>query len=222
MVVLASAMAAASAHAVVFFVDTFTDGTAQISSTGPLSSDTDTGLASALGGERYSWVDRISAGGIVSLGINTFPFFNAAFYTSSSSGYGVGGLSYGHSSSLNLDLDEGALYTGFFLDNFGADDPAETGFIRLTVYSGSGTEAISKNIGAFEDGYSGWNFSEFATTDFGTISRIDLDWYGFTSEGADVEFTYFGITNTLPEPGTLTMLLIGGLFLRQARKRFAV
>jgi len=78
-----------------------------------------------------------------------------------------------------------------------------------------------RNIGAFATNPS-WAFSEFSGIDLNTVLRIDIDWFGFTLPGADIEFAILGVKNSVPEPATLTMLLIGGLALRHARKRMRI
>ena len=55
--------------------------------------------------------------------------------------------------------------------------------------------------------------------DLSDVLRVDFDWYNFSELGADIEFSMIGITNTIPEPGSAVLFLIGGIFLRKLRKK---
>ncbi|MCZ7592388.1 MAG: hypothetical protein M5U15_09650 [Kiritimatiellae bacterium] len=149
--------------------------------------------------------------------MNVFPFVGYTFYTSSAQANGFGGLSYGYNNDLNLDLSD-EIYTGLFLLDFYADEPGMSGTIRLTLYSESGVNSVSRNIGAFIQNPK-WELTEFPDVDLSNIQRIDLDWYGFSDPGADIEFTGFGVSNNLPEPTAVSMILLGGILLRALRKR---
>lgn len=211
--------AAKTARAAYLVVDNFQDGTASISSAGPLASDYDTGLDGVVGGNRYAYVDRTSAGGAVSLGVNSFPFFGFTFYASTSSARGEGGLSYGRFSPLGLDLAADGFYTGFRLLDFAADEPGMSGTIRLRLHTSGGTNAIAYSIANFVNSPE-WKLSDFTGVDLSNVNRIDLDWYGFTQDGADLEFTIFSFATIIPEPGTFVLLVMGGLILRTTRKKF--
>lgn len=211
--------AASTAQAVYLIVDDFSDGTTSISSTGPLVSEHDSGLDGVLGGSRYSYVDRTSAGGTVSVGVNSFPFLGFTFFTSSGTARGEGGLSYGRFSPLGLDLLTSGFYTGFRLEEFAADAPGLTGNIRLTLHTSGGTNAIAYSIANFINNPE-WKLSDFSGVNLANVNRIDLDWYGFSDVGADLEFTIFGFATIIPEPGTFVLLVMGGLILRTTRKKF--
>ncbi len=207
-----------SAKAGVFVFDSFTNGTTAISSVGPLVSDYDVGLVDVIGGTRYSYAERTSAGGTTSLGINTFPFIGMSFFTSSATAVGVGGLSYGQFAPLNLDWSNEILSYGMELVNFAADAEGEAGTIRLTMYTSGGNASVAYNIGAFEQN-SRWLFSDFAGIDRSNVTRIDIDWYGFGSGGADIEFSMIGISHNIPELGTMAMLGVASLILYSVRKK---
>lgn len=206
-----------TSRAAVLYVDDFTDGSVQLGSTGSLASDYTTGLSGVVGGSRYAYVQRTSASGTASLGMNVFPFVGYTFYTSSAQANGFGGLSYGYNNDLGLDLSDD-IYTGLFLLDFYADEPGMSGTIRLTLYSATGTEAVTRDIANFIKNPK-WELTEFSNVDLSNIQRIDLDWYGFSEAGADIEFTGFGISNNLPEPTSVSMILLGGILLRTLRKR---
>jgi hypothetical protein len=207
------------AQAVYLVVDDFTDGTTSISSSGSLATEHDSGLDGVLGGSRYSYVSRTSVGGVVSVGVNVFPFEGFTFFTSSGTARGIGGLSYGRFTPLGLDLTELNFYRGFRLDEFSADEPGLTGTIRLTLHTSGGTNAVAHSIATFINNPV-WKLSDFSGVNFANVNRIDLDWYGFSQNGADIEFTTFSFDTIIPEPGTFLLLVMGGLILRTTRKKF--
>lgn len=216
---LAILLSCQSSFASVFLVDNFTQGSAQISSSGALVTDYQTDLAGVLGGTRYAYVQRTAGSGSASLGVNVFPFLTQGFFISSANAIGIGGLSWGRFEDLNANMDRSGLIFGFQVGDFAADEPGLSGTIRLTIYSDTGTDAVAKSISTFVNNPS-WRHEEFDNSvNFANVTRIDLDWYGFSEVGADLEFSSFDTLNFLPEPGTMSMLVLALGVIMMARRR---
>lgn len=141
-------------------------------------------------------------------------------------------LSYGRFEDLNANFDRNGLITGFTLRNFAASTDALPGFLSLTVYSDAGVGTVTKSIADFAAASTpGWLHAEFNASnpnfsgdvpDFSNVQRLDVNWGGFTNPGADFDFSFFGTINGLPEPGTMSMLLLALGVIMLARKRTRV
>ena len=215
--ILCSWLYAAPSHAAFWYVDDLSSGSVNLSSSGTLQSSTEQDLEGVIEGERYAYVQRTSAAGSVSVGVNVFPFPGYAVHSSLPNSIGVGGLHYGRNTDLNADYDRNGMIFGFRLSEFSADEPAWTGTIRLTLYDGNNTEQIGKSISTFQHNPE-WLHSEFNSINFANITRIDLDWYGFTANGADLAFNSFNTLNWLPEPSTTSMLMVAAALIFLLRR----
>lgn len=207
------------ARSAVTLIDSFTDGSIQITSSGALVDNYQTGLDGVLGGTRYVYVQRTSPGGQVALGVNT-PFAGLTAFFSTAVGNGIGGISWGRFDPLNANLSSGGVVFGFRLGEFWADDPGLTGFISLTVYSDSGNDTVTYAISDFINRPQ-WFHEDFDNSvNFANVSRLDLDFFGFTALGPDLEFTTFNTVSALPEPGTMAMMFMAGGLLMVVRRRY--
>ena len=201
--------------AVVTVIDSFTEAPGTVSSTGAFASQHDTGLETVLGGERFYFTQATAGATAVQIGT---PFSGVALYVSTSTGFGSGGMTYGYGTPLNVDLSRSGLIFGFRLGGFGADEPGMTGDISLRVVTSGGTDEVTKPIATFVNNPI-WLHEEFTGVDFTNVERLELSWGNFTQPGADLDFQMFGTVNGLPEPGTMSMLILALGVILLARKR---
>ncbi len=176
-----------------------------------------------VGGSRYYEITAApgSEGAVVARTETIAGVVNRFTYTSDATAIAGGLLSYGRFEDLNANFDRNGLITGFRLSGLAADEPAQTGFMSLTVYSPTGTGTVTKDIIDLLESAE-WLHEEFAgdNIDFSNVSRLDLEWGGFTTGGADFNINFsISTVNGLPEPGTMSLMGLAMLMLFLVRGR---
>ncbi len=217
LIVLVVALLAGVANAAV--IDTFNDSGFLIASTGPAAIDQD-GVTGVVGGDRDSMVALTSGAGVVSGEMDNFNGTGTVDAYSLASGPASTGkwtLTYGDDTELNADLTDLGVNDKIKMEFLSADFGAT---VKITMTSDiSGTPDVgsaSKVVPAGPGTYT-LNFADFTgSVDFSDVDLIVVEITGAVAGDYVVDFI-----ETVPEPGTICLLIAGGIPLLLKRRRKA-